>query len=174
MTIRMKIRKAREIHEQCGAALGADPRVARLLEELQTHWRASWQVMEETGIVAACRHCEEEEGGSCCGRDLENKYNETLLLLNLLCGLTLPDERRHANSCFFLGDSGCLLKVRDVICVNYLCTAVQKRLSHADLVRVQQTVGCELDTVFLLQETVRSILASRGGGRHEDERHAAT
>lgn len=162
-TIRMKIRRAREIYKQCGERLEADPRVVRLLEELQTHWRASWQLMEETGIVASCRHCEEEEGGSCCGREIENKYNETLLLLNLLCGLALPDERTHADSCFFLGDSGCLLKIRDVLCVNYLCTAIQKRLSHADLIRVQQTVGTELDTVFLLQETVKRILASRDG-----------
>lgn len=159
MTIEMKIRKARELYGQCGEKLGADPRVLQLLEKLEAQWRASWQVMEETGIVASCRHCEEEEGGSCCGRDIENRYNETLLLLNLLCGLSLPDERSHANSCIFLGDSGCRLKVRDVICVNYLCTDVQKRLSHEDLVRVQQTVGNELDTVFLLHETVKKILA---------------
>ena len=130
------------------------------MEELESHWRSSWRVMEETGIVAACRHCEDEEGGSCCGRGIENKYDETLLLLNLLWGVILPDDRSRPDSCFFLGNSGCLLKIRHVLCVNYLCIAIQKNLSPTDLTRVQQTVGCELDTVFILQETVKRMLKS--------------
>lgn len=163
MTIQMKIQKAREIFEQHGEILRSSPGVVRLLDELESHWRSSWQVMEETGIVAFCRHCEEDEGGSCCGLGIENKYNETLLLLNLIYGVDLPDERLRSNSCFFLGDSGCVLKIRQVICVNYLCTAIQKRLSHEELVRVQQTVGFELDSVFLLQETVKRILKTCDG-----------
>jgi hypothetical protein len=163
VTIQMKIQKAREVFEQYGEILQSNPGVVRLLDELESHWKSSWQVMEETGIVASCSHCEEEEGGSCCGRGIENKYNETLLLLNLIYGVSLPDERLRSDSCFFLGDSGCRLKIRQVICVNYLCTAIQKRLSHEDLVRVQQTVGFELDSVFLLHETVKRILKACNG-----------
>ncbi len=117
--------------------------------------------MEETGIVAACRRCEEEDGGSCCGRGIEDGYTETLLLLNLLFDVVLPDARLFEDSCHFLGPSGCRLKIREVLCVNYLCTAVQKRLSSADLARVQRAVGCELDTVFRLQETVKRLLKDR-------------
>jgi hypothetical protein len=130
--------------------------------ELESHWSTSWRVMEETGIVACCRHCEEEEGGSCCGRGIEDKYNETLLLLNLLWGVVLPEQRGRPDSCFFLGDCGCLLKIRDVLCVNYLCTAVQKRLSTEALARVQEAIGRELETVFVLQEAARRILNSAG------------
>ncbi|MCU0588248.1 MAG: hypothetical protein MUF52_08840 [Syntrophobacteraceae bacterium] len=132
----------------------------RLMREIESHWKSSWQVMEETGIVDSCRHCEEDDGGSCCGRGIENKYGETLLLLNLLWECDPPDQRRHPDACLFLGDSGCSLKIRDVLCVNYLCLPVQKRLSREELRRVQETVGRELDTVFLLQETVKGLLKS--------------
>lgn len=135
--------------------------MARLMGELESQWRSSWRTMEETGIVAACRQCEEEDGGSCCGRGIEDGYSETLLLLNLLFDVVLPDAGLFEDSCYFLGPSGCRLKIREVLCVNYLCTAVQKRLSAADLARVQQAVGCELDTVFLLQETVKRLLKDR-------------
>lgn len=128
------------------------------MAELESHWRRSWRLMEETGIVAACKRCEEEDGGSCCGRGIENRYSAVLLLLNLLCDVALPDRPLFEDSCHFLGDCGCRLKIRDVLCVNYLCTTVQKSISRGDLLRVQQTVGSELDTVFVLQERVKSLL----------------
>ncbi len=159
-TVFLKIEKARAVYEQCGELLKGDPHIARLMGELESHWGASWQVMEETGIVASCRHCEEEEGGSCCGRGIENQYGETLLLLNLLWSVSLPEKRTRPDSCLFLGDSGCLLKIREVLCVNYLCAAVQKRLSPEELARVQGAIGRELDTMFALQERVKRILNS--------------
>jgi hypothetical protein len=158
--ILLKIEKARVLHERWAERLKRDSGIARLMSELESHWSSSWRVMEETGIVACCRHCEEAEGGSCCGRGIENKYNETLLLLNLLFGVVLPDVRSRPDSCFFLGDCGCLLRIREVLCVNYLCAAIQKRLSLEELARVQETIGHELDTVFVLQEAVRRILKS--------------
>ena len=163
MTVQQKIKKATEVFEQHGESLGDEPVVARLMRELEAHCCSSWRSMEETGIVAACRQCEEEEGGSCCGSGIEDRYSEILLLLNLLWDVALPEDRLFQDSCYFLGDSGCRLKIRDVLCVNYLCTAVQKRLTPTELSRVQQAVGCELDTVFLLQETVKKILKSRCG-----------
>ncbi|MCU0572029.1 MAG: hypothetical protein MUC41_03445 [Syntrophobacteraceae bacterium] len=163
MTVQQKIERVREVFEQHGESLRDEPVVARLMRELESHWGSSWRLMEETGIVSACRHCEEEEGGSCCGRGIEDKYGEILLFLNLLWDVDLPEDRLLQDSCHFLGDSGCRLKIRDVLCVNYLCTAIQKRLTPADLARVQQVVGCELDTTFVLQETVKRLLKSRCG-----------
>jgi hypothetical protein len=98
-----------------------------------------------------------------CGAGIENRYNETFLLLNLLFGIDLPSERRFENSCFFLGERGCGLKVRDVLCVNYLCQAIQKSMDPADRQRLQEAVGEELNTVFLLHEATLSVLRREGG-----------
>jgi hypothetical protein len=114
--------------------------------------------MVQFGVVNACRHCEEEEGGSCCGAGIENKYSPTLLLLHLLLSGELPKTRQWANSCFFLGENGCRLKARHVLCINYLCLRIQKMLPSQDLIALQTITGEEMDTVFHLHETVKRTL----------------
>ena len=103
----------------------SDRRLMGLLQDLEIAIRDSRQTMEEIGITPICRDCEEKEGGSCCGKGLENKYSETLLLINLLLDISLPKTRYDQKSCFFLGNKGCLLAARHVICVNYLCAKIK-------------------------------------------------
>lgn len=152
------IRQAQALHGTWGPALSRNPRIQSLMESLNLKMEASWRLMAAIGLIDACRHCDEEEGGSCCGRGIENKYSPVLLLANLLAGVTFPLERFQANGCFFLGETGCTLKIRDVLCVNYLCDKIQKMLPHEELVRLQTTTGKELDEVFILQETIRKCM----------------
>ncbi len=157
-SIQDKIRRARLLEQRWGDAVRADANVQRLMARLEANLAASFQAMIETGIVQACTRCDEEEGGSCCGAGIENRYSEMLLLLNLLLGVDLPSERRLDNSCFFLGERGCNLKVREVLCVNYLCQSIQKSLMPHHRDQLQKAVGEELETVFLLQEAARRVL----------------
>jgi hypothetical protein len=162
-SIHDRICRARSLEGSRGEALRRDANVQRLMKRLDANLGASFQAMIDAGIVSACKRCDEEEGGSCCGAGIENHYNETLLLLNLLFGIDLPSERRFENSCFFLGERGCGLKVRHVLCVNYLCQAIQKSLDPADRQRLQEAVGEELNTVFWLHEAALSVLRREGG-----------
>jgi hypothetical protein len=114
--------------------------------------------MIEAGVLTACTHCDEEEGGSCCGAGIENKYTPVLLLINLLLGVTLPDRRISSNSCFFLGPAGCRLKARHVICINYLCTRLQKEIPTWALQSLQAVTGEEMDTIFILHEKIKKNL----------------
>jgi hypothetical protein len=115
--------------------------------------------MIDYGVVATCRHCDENEGGSCCGAGIENHYNPVILLINLLMGATLPQERQIENGCYFLSSRGCTLKARDVLCVNYLCLQIQGMLTREDLVTLQNTTGDELDTLFMLHETIKKCMS---------------
>lgn len=165
-SIQDRIGRARSLAETCGEALRGDATVRDLMKRLEASLEASCQAMIDTGIISACRRCDEEEGGSCCGAGIESHYGETLLLLNLLFGVDLPSRPSRENSCLFLTDRGCGLKVRQVLCVNYLCQAIQKGLESADRQRLQKAVGEELDTVFLLQEAALRVLArERAPGR---------
>lgn len=161
-SIHDKICQARSLEGNRGEALRCDATVQRLMKRLEANLGASFQAMIDVGIVSACKRCDEEEGGSCCGAGIENHYSETLLLLNLLFGIDLPSERRWENSCFFLGERGCGLKVRHVLCVNYLCQAIQQALDPVDRNRLQEAVGEELTTVFLLQEAALRVLRREG------------
>jgi len=158
LSIQEKIQKAEDIFAAQGSALGTNPRIRSLLETLDRQIAASQKAMIDYDVVAACRHCEEEEGGSCCGAGIENRYTPVLLVANLLMGVALPGKRLTAAGCYFLGNRGCSLKVRDVLCVNYLCLKIQNMLPQQDLIRLQNTTGNELDTAFVLHEAIKKCM----------------
>ncbi len=120
---------AQEQHRLYGARLREDELVSRLLAELRAQVVTSRESMVGAGLVENCRACEEEEGGSCCGRGMEDHYDGVLLLINLMLDAVIEKEWRDQESCLFLGSAGCRLPARDHICVNYLCMKVGERIS---------------------------------------------
>ena len=124
--------------------------------------------MVAAGLVEDCRACEEEEGGSCCGRGMEDHYDGVLLLVNLLLGATIEKEWRDEKSCLFLGSAGCRLLARDHICVNYLCMKVGERIFHPALAEMRKRQGRELDTLFRLTDHLTTLLPELHADRGRD------
>ena len=154
-----KIAWAEACYRELGSSLLKDSGIAALLSRLEEAISASRKEMAATGIVEICRECEEIEGGSCCGAGLENRYNARLLLINLLLGVRLPAEGRNTESCFFLGESGCLLQARHVICVNYVCRRITDRIDPAEMAPLRRKEGDELEVLFLLHERIGKVLS---------------
>ena len=149
---------ALEQHRLYGARLREDDTVARLLVELPARVAVSRESMIAAGLVEGCRICEEEEGGSCCGRGMEAHYDGVLLLINLMLGAVIETEWRDQESCLFLGPTGCRLPARDHICVNYLCVKVGERISPPALAEMRKRQGRELDTLFRLTDHITTLL----------------
>jgi hypothetical protein len=164
LTIQGKIALARDLLDAWGAELREQGPVRDSLERLRACIEASREVMAEIGLVDECRRCEELEGGSCCGSGIENRYTEVLLLINLLLGVPLPEGAGRPKSCFFLGQTGCTLFARHVLCVNYLCASLRERFTPAQLSRLQDASGEELETEFRLYETIKQFLNRRADG----------
>jgi len=158
MSIQEKIRAARDLLERWGTAWREDRRVRDLLASLEVQSEASRRAMQEAGVPFLCRQCDEQEGGSCCGEGIEDRYDPLLLALNLLLGVALPEERRCEKGCFFLEKKGCCLQVREVLCVNYLCRKIQEALPLEALIRVQRITGDEMETVFRLAEALKKSM----------------
>lgn len=150
---------ALEQHRRYGERLRADEVVSRLLGELRDCVAASREAMIAADLVERCRICEEEEGGSCCGRGMEAHYDGVLLLVNLLLDAAIEEEWRDEESCLFLGPSGCRLPARDHICVNYLCMKLGDRISDPALAEMRRSQGRELHTLFLLTDHITNLLA---------------
>ena len=144
-----------ELH---GARLREDDVVDRLLAELSARVAASRDAMVAADLVEACRACEEQEGGSCCGRGMEDHYDGVLLLVNLLLGAVIEKQWRDEESCLFLGPRGCRLPARDHICVNYLCVKLGERLSPPAVAEMRKRQGRELETLFLLTDHLTTLL----------------
>jgi hypothetical protein len=141
-----------------GGFLGEDAHVSRLLAALEYKIEDSRTAMWAGGVTHACRACEETEGGSCCGAGMERKYDGYLLLINLMLGAELPEERLDPNSCFFLGAEGCCLKARHVICINYLCKKIIEQVEPESLSLLREAEGAELDTLFQLNERIKELI----------------
>jgi hypothetical protein len=155
LSIEEKIEEARTLFEAWEDRLRQDERIRVLLVSLEQNIRASTQAMRALRVVEACKRCEEQEGGSCCGVGIENRYDSIQLLVNLLLGVSLPDRHTYSDSCYFLQADGCCLTARHVLCVNYLCAKLNRALSQDDLIALQTIVGEELGTGFALYEAVK-------------------
>jgi hypothetical protein len=172
MRITEKIQEARNLYSRFGGRLREDggfrAEVTLFLEIIARSGKASIDL----GVVDACRACEEERGGSCCGRGIEDRYNPVMLLLNLLFDVDLPEIYSKSGSCLFLGERGCLLKVRHILCINYLCLELQKKLGEDGLELLQQATGDEMEAVFMLHENVKRRLARLGEAAEGDKEDA--
>jgi hypothetical protein len=157
--IKEKIAWAKNCFRERGTDLLKDEEVGILLKKLKMAIDASHKEMARTGIIEFCRLCEQEEGGSCCGLGLEKKYTGVLLLINLLLGHQITDRRQNPSSCFFLGEDGCGLLSRQVICVNYLCKKITDQIDPQKIAPLRIKEGIELDLLFHLNERIKKVLA---------------
>ncbi|MGD9033581.1 MAG: hypothetical protein PVH02_13010, partial [Desulfobacteraceae bacterium] len=66
-----------------------------------------------------------------------------------------PRQGYDPSSCFFLGEQGCLLLARHVICVNYLCKKVTDHIDAGKIAALQGKEGVELELLFHLQERIK-------------------
>ena len=139
-TIQEKIAWAANCYQAMKAQLLGDEKTADLLIRYREAAVVSHGEMNRTGVVSECKNCEEREGGSCCGAGLENRYDGSLLLINLLLGVKLPKQGYDPSSCFFLGEQGCRLLARHVICVNYLCKKIADHIHPDKIAALQEKV----------------------------------
>ncbi|MBN1833254.1 MAG: hypothetical protein JW896_14210 [Deltaproteobacteria bacterium] len=157
-SIEEKIAWAETCYQEKGGLLLRDEKSVILLNRLKEAVRASRAAMVSAGVADECKTCEEREGGSCCGAGLEDRYDATLLLINLLLGIQLPKRRSDPSSCLFLGPDGCLLMARQVICVNYLCKKIENRVNPSKISVLRDKEGVELECLFLLHERIQRKL----------------
>ena len=67
-------------------------------------------------------------------------------------------KAHDTTSCYLLGENGCLLRAREVICVNYLCSRIYSNIEKEKLIHLQRTAGNELNSLFLLEQYIKKKL----------------
>ncbi len=152
-----RIRRAEELYRLYGDELLRDREIRELLERLDKAIEKTWDCMRRLGVTDECRKCAEEIG-SCCKRWVEDEHDEYILLINLLLGVKLPKERYKEDGCFFVGERGCRLRAREVICVNFLCDRVKEKIGLDGEIELQRIAGEELETLFILKDKIKRKL----------------
>ncbi len=149
-----RIKKAKELYELYGKQLKQE-----FVEELGRLDRAierTQRFMRVTGLPELCKECA-EKGKCCCRPWVADLFDEYDLLLNCLLGVELPEEREVEGLCFFVGKKGCRLKVRQVICVDFLCPEAERLLGEKEI-ELREIEGEELELAFILKEKVKKKL----------------
>lgn len=160
-SIQEKIVAAGETWSIHGEYLMSDPCIISALEELRTDIEQSWDLMRRFDIVKGCGICATTRpGGGCCGAGIENWYDSYVLLMNLMLGRTIPEDRPDEESCLFLGPSGCRLMTRFHFCINYLCPEITSRLSKQDIEVLTSQNGREIYLGWQLENIIREKLES--------------
>ncbi len=166
-TITDKIQKALNLFHEYSGVLVQHPVLADLMEAYQKAIQESWDLMNKLRIPATCHYCATQiPGGGCCGKGVDDWYDEYLLLINLLMGVTLPSERTLDDSCIFLGTEGCMLAARYHFCVNYLCRRITADITSHEEDRLKRTYGHELHLSWLIEKELRRVISSHGPDRN--------
>ena len=154
-----KIERDLELEGDARRLLGADRHLQALFDRYRMELSRSREFMLDTGVVGCCTECARSTGFSgCCGRGIENWYDEILILVNLLMGVRVPSERHNRSGCLFLGPYGCTLKARYHFCVNYLCDTLKERLSDREAVDLGRQAGRELSLCLEIEQSLRKGL----------------
>ena len=157
-----KIRCAERLFHVYGRELLSDKAIQSLLETYRKAIQQSWVQMKRIGLVAECTDCAVNDGGSCCGKGIEDRFDVILLLINLLMGCSLPSSPWDETGCWFLGERGCGIPARHVICVNYICKRLDSKLEKNGLRLLQEKIVLETDAGFALEESIKKWLRNKG------------
>jgi len=152
-----RIKRAKELYLEHKNLFMNDPLIQGYLIKVMDTSISCSIAMDDAGIINTCRICDTEEGGSCCAKGIDERYDETLLLINLLLGIDLPDCRPGKKDCFFLGKDGCSLKARHVLCVNYLCRRAEEEADPEKLMLLRDVEGVLLETIFHLHDRIKRL-----------------
>ena len=158
LSIQDKIKLAQNLYILWKDALRKQSHIKNLLADLERCIRVSRESMLEFRIIEICKHCDEKEGGSCCGAGMENKFDTYLLLTNLMLGVSLAGHHIRTDSCYLLTDKGCILKVRLVLCIDFLCEKILDALSVEEHLSLQKISGEELVVAFRLYDAIKKFL----------------
>jgi hypothetical protein len=156
--IEKEMEKARRLYDRRADDPSLQDAIADGLVKYREAVSLTLEQMNRAGVMRACSLCAAGSGGSCCFQGVEEWYDDVLLLINLLLGVALPEERQVADGCFFVGEKGCRLVARHAFCVNYLCPALSESLEPIERSRLLAASGHELLCGWEIEKTLRRLL----------------
>ncbi|QJA06385.1 hypothetical protein FVE67_06010 [Thermosulfurimonas marina] len=150
--------EVRKLFPRFQEILEREERMGQLLKALLEAIERSDEAYQDTGAAQLCATCATSGRGTCCVRDMELSVSRELLLINLLVGVKLPENRAFPRGCFFLGPEGCLLKVRPLLCRNFFCPWFRQRFSPENLAYLQEAMEEEARLLFQAEDRLRAHL----------------
>ncbi len=153
-----EIHKAKRLYELYGEVFYREGRLGKLFEAYRKAIGRTQGVMAEVGVVEGCTACAREGAGSCCFQGVEDWYDHTLLLMNLILGIQIPESREVPGACLFVGRKGCRLLARHSFCVNYICPRLKGVIQGPGMETLLSVSGNELWCGWEIEQSIRKWL----------------
>lgn len=149
------IKSAYDLFDALDARVQNDEEFRTLLLKLDRCIDTTHHYMDVYGISEECADCSLHEKDTCCGKRTGFQCDPIILFLNLKFGCSLTVQETSPHLCSFLSEEGCTLRVRPILCVNFLCKRLRDNIPHQKLVTLQTVAGEELDTLFLVENFIK-------------------
>lgn len=150
-----QIQRAKEHYSLYGRDILQDERCSSLLKELNIAVEDSWKLMKELGVIDICSACAYEKPGGCCHYGIETCYTDMIILMNLLLGVKVPEQRTLDNNCLFVNENGCQLKARFKTCIHHLCPKIFNHLGEYAIFRLRALTAYEIRIGLQTESAVR-------------------
>jgi hypothetical protein len=149
------IKLAYDLFEALDTQFQNDEKFRALLQKLDESIDTTHHYKDMYGISDECADCSLHGNDTCCGKRTGFQCDPIILFLNIKLGYSLKVQDTSPHLCSFLSVNGCTLRVRPILCVNFLCKRLRDNIPHQNLVQLQTVAGEELDTLFLIENTIK-------------------
>lgn len=154
--IHREIHRARLLHARLGPAMQHDATISAWLKIYHETSHRTGKIMNRSGISSGCARCALTKEGSCCSPGVENQYDSRLLLADLLLGGSLPVKEEIPGGCFFVGKTGCKLRVRHYYCLRFICPELHDTLILSDRVILLDATNQQMAAGWELEQAIGS------------------
>ncbi|MCK9378167.1 MAG: hypothetical protein M0P73_18765, partial [Syntrophobacterales bacterium] len=154
------LQRARDLHEKFAPALARHSTIPGLLGRYTDAIDRTSRRTVDLGVPAFCIACARRDG-VCCFKGVERRYDEYLLLENMLLGDSGVWGAGSGTSCYFCGASGCSLKAKSSFCLNYYCPEIKRGLGAGAMDVLCRQVGRELGSQWELERVMMPWLWAR-------------
>ena len=162
------IQQANDLFERFGEGILRDETCRHLLAAYRKSIEETWETMKTIGVVTTCIACSGKNTAGCCFYGVEEWYDETLLFINRLLGVKIPESREIDKRCLFVGQTGCKLLARYFFCINYLCDELKAMMNPLDRKHLMAVSGKEISSGIQVEQAIRKwIAANLKGEPHE-------
>jgi len=154
-TVEDKMERMEELYNRHGAQLLENEAITKSLALLREYAIKLSAQMKAMNLGQLCSKCASRTGGGCCSSYMEANSDVILLLMNRLRGTTVSRQHSNTDECCFLGDSGCILPIKPMFCLNYNCIHIHALATRAEMNKLEQLAGrilteqTRLETILL-------------------------
>jgi len=152
--LEQRLELARELAGRRGTDWRADPALLEPLQHLRDAAADLARASRGAGIDRICTDCGRRNEDGCCQPRMGDEASGAAYLVEILAFGEPPLPHPDDGSCPFMGDRGCVLELKPVICVNHLCPEIHAEVPGDEIRDLKKATGELLTAQVALEDEI--------------------